>query len=357
MDRWRGFGQAYILGDGAAAALVSDEGGFAEVRSLNSGVLHELEKWHRGDGPLILREDAYSMSDMAERAQRFTDREMPLSETMEKLTLFDLEIIQRSLVDAGINASDLAMVVPINMDGRMIEYSIMMPLGLTMERCSWDFGRAVGHVGGADVFITLEHLVRTRAVSPGDHVLLVSQGAGLAVQRGRGHRHGGAALGGVTAPRARGPAPLGRRTRQGPRPLLVRVADLGVRAGRPRLPLRARRASTRAGAGAHKRWGLAPSDAVAHGPHLVRVAGQSAWPSIAVGPRPVGCRTTRSATLLVRVAGLAVPAGRPRRPLLPDPRPPRPGRTRGAVGRVRRRGRSASCRWPRRWSGRSPPSW
>ncbi|WP_225656677.1 ketoacyl-ACP synthase III family protein [Streptomyces pseudogriseolus] len=178
MDRWRGFGQAYILGDGAAAALVSDEGGFAEVRSLNSGVLHELERWHRGDGPLILREGAGSMSDMAERAQRFTDREMPLSETMEKLTLFDLEIIQRSLVDAGINASDLAMVVPINMDGRMIEYSIMMPLGLTMERCSWDFGRAVGHVGGADVFITLEHLVRTRAVSPGDHVLLVSQGPG-----------------------------------------------------------------------------------------------------------------------------------------------------------------------------------
>ncbi|MDO0924393.1 ketoacyl-ACP synthase III family protein [Streptomyces sp. TG1A-8] len=178
MDRWKGFGQAYILGDGAAAALVSDAGGFAAVRSLNSGVLPELEQWHRGDGPLLLREGGAQTVDMAERAQRFTDREMPLSETMEKLTLFDLEIIQRSLVDADLNAADLAKVVPINMDGRMIEYSIMMPLGLPMSRCSWDFGRAVGHVGGADVFITLEHLVRTREVGPGDHVLLVSQGPG-----------------------------------------------------------------------------------------------------------------------------------------------------------------------------------
>jgi 3-oxoacyl-[acyl-carrier-protein] synthase-3 len=33
-------------------------------------------------------------------------------------------------------------------------------------------------VGGADVFITLEHLVRTREVAPGDHVLLISQGPG-----------------------------------------------------------------------------------------------------------------------------------------------------------------------------------
>ncbi|WP_128381911.1 ketoacyl-ACP synthase III family protein [Streptomyces cavernae] len=177
MDRWKGLGQAYILGDGAAAALVSDEEGFAEVRSLNSGVLHELESWHRGDGPLLLREDAGPTSDMVERAEQFAER-MPLSETMEKLTLFDLDIIHRSLVDAGLNASDLARVVPINMDGRMIEYSVMMPLGLPMSRCSWEFGKGVGHVGGADVFITLEHLVRTREVSPGDHVLLVSQGPG-----------------------------------------------------------------------------------------------------------------------------------------------------------------------------------
>ncbi|MEU8976797.1 ketoacyl-ACP synthase III family protein [Streptomyces monashensis] len=178
IDRWTGYGQSYFLGDGAASVLLSAEEGFATVRSLHAGVLPELEKWHRGDGPQLLRGQSDSMADMAQRAEQFTETELSLSDTLEKLTVFDLGVIHRALVDADLNAADIAKVVPINMDGRMIEYSLMMPLGLPMSRSSWDFGKSVGHVGGADVFITLEHLVRTREVGPGDHVLLVSQGPG-----------------------------------------------------------------------------------------------------------------------------------------------------------------------------------
>lgn len=178
VDRWKGIGQAYISGDGGAAVIVSADEGFAEVRALNAGVLNELEKWHRGDGPLLLRGTDDPAGNMSERATRFTETEMSLSETIEKLTLFGLDLIHRTLVDAGLNASDLAKVVSINMDGRMIEYSIMMPLGLPMSKSAWDYGKSVGHIGGADVFITLEHLVRTREVGVGDHVLLFSQGPG-----------------------------------------------------------------------------------------------------------------------------------------------------------------------------------
>lgn len=118
------------------------------------------------------------MADMAARAERFTETELSLSETLERLSVFDLGIIHRALVDADLNASDLAKVVPIHMDGRMIEYSVMAPLGLPMSKSSFDYGRSVGHIGGADVFLTLEHLVRTGEVGPGDHVLLISQGPG-----------------------------------------------------------------------------------------------------------------------------------------------------------------------------------
>ncbi|WP_055495829.1 ketoacyl-ACP synthase III family protein [Streptomyces sp. TP-A0356] len=177
VDRWTGYGQSYFLGDGGAAVLLSAEEGFAEVRSLHAGVLPALEKWHRGDGPLLLRGETDAM-DMQERTARFNETEMTVSETLEKLSIFDLDVIHRALVDADLNAADLAKVVPINMDGRMIEYSLMLPLSLPMSRSSWDFGKGVGHVGGADVFITLGHLVRTREVGPGDHVLLVSQGPG-----------------------------------------------------------------------------------------------------------------------------------------------------------------------------------
>lgn len=178
IDRWTGFDQSYFLGDGGAAVLLSAEEGFAEVRSLHSGLLPTLEKWHRGDGPLLLSGEPGSMADMAQRAQQFAETELSLSETLEKLSVFDLGIIHRALVDADLNASDLAKVVPIHMDGRMIEYSVMAPLGLPLSKSSFDFGRGAGHIGGADVFVTLEHLVRTAEVGPGDHVLLVSQGPG-----------------------------------------------------------------------------------------------------------------------------------------------------------------------------------
>ncbi|MEV5205168.1 ketoacyl-ACP synthase III family protein [Streptomyces sp. NPDC053720] len=179
IDRWRGFGDSYILADGAAAAVITRDSGFAEIRSLNSGTLPELERWHRGDEPLLPPRDGSGREvAVAERAALFNEREMSLAETVERISEFDLSIVQRSLVDADLNASDIAKVVPINQDGRMIEYSIMGPLGLPMSRSSWDFGRTVGHVGAADLIISLDHLARTGEVSPGDHVLLLSQGPG-----------------------------------------------------------------------------------------------------------------------------------------------------------------------------------
>ncbi|WP_244328977.1 ketoacyl-ACP synthase III family protein [Streptomyces marokkonensis] len=178
LNRYSGLGQAYFLSDGGASALISADEGFAQVRSLSSGILPELERWHRGDGSLLPGGERTDDGDMAERATRYSETETPLSETLEKLTLFNLGVVRRALVSADLNAGDIARVVPINMDGRMVEYSVMMPLGLPMDRSTWSFGKGIGHVGGTDVFITLEHLVRTREVAPGDHVLLVSQGPG-----------------------------------------------------------------------------------------------------------------------------------------------------------------------------------
>ncbi|MFD7033117.1 ketoacyl-ACP synthase III family protein [Streptomyces sp. NPDC059917] len=179
IDRWRGFGDSYILADGAAAAVVGSGSGFAEVRSINSGTLAELEKWHRGDESLLPPQDgAGERIAVAERAALFNEREMPLAETVERIGEFDLGLIHRSLVDAGLNAADLARVIPINQDGRMIEFSVLAPLGLPMSRSSWEFGRGIGHVGAADLVISLDHLVRTGELAPGDHVLLLSQGPG-----------------------------------------------------------------------------------------------------------------------------------------------------------------------------------
>ncbi|MEV5985174.1 ketoacyl-ACP synthase III family protein [Streptomyces sp. NPDC052051] len=178
VNRWNDFGQTYVLSDGGAAVLVG-ESGFAELRSINSGTLPKLERWHRGQEPLVPSGDAGAMGfNVNERFDWFNENEMSLADTLESLTEFGAGIMRRSLVDAGLNAADLARVIPINLDGRMVEFSVMAPLGLPMSRSSWDFGRTVGHAGAADPVISLEHLLCTGELSPGDHVLLTSQGPG-----------------------------------------------------------------------------------------------------------------------------------------------------------------------------------
>jgi 3-oxoacyl-[acyl-carrier-protein] synthase-3 len=179
IDRWHGFGDSYILADGAAAAVVTAAPGFAELRSVCSGTLPELERWHRGTAPLSPPDAATAERvSMAERSAAFTDDELPLARAVESLSEFDVGIIQRALVDAGLNVGDLARVITINEDGRMVEFTTLGPLGLDLSRSVWDYGRSVGHVGAADLVISLEHLLGTRQVAPGDHLLLVSQGPG-----------------------------------------------------------------------------------------------------------------------------------------------------------------------------------
>jgi 3-oxoacyl-[acyl-carrier-protein] synthase III len=179
INRWKDFGSTYILSDGAAAAVVSADSGFAEIRSLNTGTLHMLEKWHRGEESLLPPQTkAHEELSVGERAIQFNENDMPLTEILESLSKFDLDILFRSLVDADVNAADIAKVIAINLDGRMIDQALMQPLGLPMERSTWEFGKSVGHAGAADLIISLDHSVRSGELSPGDHVLLTSQGPG-----------------------------------------------------------------------------------------------------------------------------------------------------------------------------------
>jgi 3-oxoacyl-[acyl-carrier-protein] synthase III len=178
VDRWNGFGETYVLADGAAAALVGRQG-FAQLRSINSGTLPALEGWHRGQDSLLPYTDPNGVTfNVAERANWFHETELSLPDTLETVTDFGIGIMQRALVDADLNETDLARVISINLAGQMVEFTVMAPLGLPMSRSSWDFGRTVGHAGAADLFISLEHLLCAGELSPGDHVMLTSQGPG-----------------------------------------------------------------------------------------------------------------------------------------------------------------------------------
>lgn len=179
IDRWKGFGTGFTASDAGAAVLFSGESGCAALRALNSGTQPELEQWHRGEESMLpFREKTGGASSVLELLSYFNQHVVPLDKCMEMIRDFELDIVHRSLVDAGLNASDLAWVVASNTDARMIDQMKMQPLGLPMSRSNWEFGRIYGHMGGCDMAVSLNHLMTTGQVAVGDHILMTSSGPG-----------------------------------------------------------------------------------------------------------------------------------------------------------------------------------
>lgn len=177
-DRWSDLGPVHIAGDGAAAVVLGTAPGFAELRCVNSGTVPELEGWQRGAASLLPPAKAEERPwDATERSMQFM-AQMPLPELIEYVTKFSVDLVHRSLVDAGINASDLAKIISVNNDRRSVEQGLLTYVDLPMDRSVWDFGRSVGHVGACDLIISLNHLVETRQLEPGDNVMLLSAGPG-----------------------------------------------------------------------------------------------------------------------------------------------------------------------------------
>ncbi|MET9357718.1 ketoacyl-ACP synthase III family protein [Streptomyces sp. NPDC006617] len=173
LDRWRGSAPGIVMGDGAAAVTLSSEGGFAEIVAANSSTLPALEGWHRGDDDLLPpQEPMFQPLSVGRTVEEFTKSTMAMTEAIELISKFSLGLVQRSIVDAGINASDVAALISVNADGRALEQWFLEPLGIPAGRTSWEIGRTVGHVGGCDQFISLDRMLASGAVGPGDHVIL-----------------------------------------------------------------------------------------------------------------------------------------------------------------------------------------
>jgi 3-oxoacyl-[acyl-carrier-protein] synthase-3 len=84
----------------------------------------------------------------------------------------------RALAAAGVDIKQIARVVT-PASGRLKgDFQMHDLLGVTEECTTWDFGRTTGHIGAGDWALGVEHLLRTRAVAPGDKVLLFGGGAG-----------------------------------------------------------------------------------------------------------------------------------------------------------------------------------
>jgi 3-oxoacyl-[acyl-carrier-protein] synthase III len=182
-DRWRA--APTVFGDGAAAMVLTRRPGLAQVLSVGSAAVPELEEGGRYGEPMfppgattgapvdwVTRDEGFSK--VVETAPELRIAWIMVQKAM-------MQLVARVTREAGIGFDDLSYVALTNLAPDAIEHRWMDLLRLPMSRSTWEFGRTVGHLGASDPLVSLEHLMRTGRVSAGDHVLLGGIGSGVTI--------------------------------------------------------------------------------------------------------------------------------------------------------------------------------
>lgn len=181
VDRWRT--GDFVLGDGACALVLRRDRGFARILSVGSMVVPELEEMSRsGEAEFPPGATTGTFFDLKGRVQEFGRVGEQRSDT--KLAWLVLQkkmlmLINRTLAEAGITMADVTRASLTSLAPHSFEHRWLDLLGLTVDETTWDYGRGIGHIGAADPFLGLRHLIDGGEVKPGDHVLLGGVGSGV----------------------------------------------------------------------------------------------------------------------------------------------------------------------------------
>jgi 3-oxoacyl-[acyl-carrier-protein] synthase III len=176
IDRWNG-APGYIVGDAGSALLLCRGAGFARLRAVGSASMPELEQLHRGGEPLYPSSTPLGTQvSMKSRALYFREKVMSLADAAQVHTRAQVELIERTLDEADRKLDDMTRVIYGNAAGYLTEQLLLEPLGIPIDRTTWQFGRGIGHTGASDQLLSLNHLLVTGQLAVGDHVLLAGGG-------------------------------------------------------------------------------------------------------------------------------------------------------------------------------------
>ncbi|MCI3275034.1 ketoacyl-ACP synthase III family protein [Streptomyces cylindrosporus] len=181
LDRW-GSVPGVILGDGASAVTLTKRPGFARLLSVNNGGVPDLEGMYRGNEPLYPGDVRLRpVPDMRQLATAYKENTPDSFEAMVLAAKVQLELVDRSLDQAGITIADVTRVAYVHYARQPLQMWLLDPLDLPLEKSTWEFGRGVGHIGPTDQIAAWDHLLTAGELGPGDHLLLVGLGPGMTI--------------------------------------------------------------------------------------------------------------------------------------------------------------------------------
>jgi 3-oxoacyl-[acyl-carrier-protein] synthase-3/clorobiocin biosynthesis protein CloN2 len=180
-DRWR-IGP-FILGDAASAVVLSKEPGFAVLKSICSAAVSGIEEAGRAGEPMFPPGPTIGRQvDFLARGRAFMRDPEARRSAAERFATVNQrmkQIVDRALAQAGIELGDIARIAFISVAREIMKQRGLAALGVPIEMSTWDFGRTIGHCGASDQVLAIDHLLDTRQVGPGDHLLLMSSAPGI----------------------------------------------------------------------------------------------------------------------------------------------------------------------------------
>lgn len=172
-----------ILGDAATAAVVSNQSGFAQVLSLATRSLSDLEELYRASLPLYPPTDpGATPTRLGERFSAYADRDPEsFRAAMLQLKKARTDLAKQVLAEADLPPEQVTRVLHVFSGADRYLKQLLWPLGIPPQRGVLDYGRAVGHLGANDHLAALDHLLQTGELVPGNHVLMMANGIGATV--------------------------------------------------------------------------------------------------------------------------------------------------------------------------------
>jgi 3-oxoacyl-[acyl-carrier-protein] synthase-3 len=181
VDRWR-TSSLFVLGDGAAAVVLSKQGGFARLLAVGSLSNPEMEELHRGGETLFPPGITVGAKMDLEARLEYWRQAWARGVTPPMGHMGDLVsgAVGRTLGEVGLSMSDIARVAHVHFAIDALRQMYMDPLDIDERKHgTWEFGRRAGHAGAVDAVAGLHHLWTTGQVGPGDHVLLLGATPGM----------------------------------------------------------------------------------------------------------------------------------------------------------------------------------
>lgn len=163
-----------LFGDGAGATVLA-----ATEEREDSAILHfTMDAEGTGDSVLFIPAGGSRLpASQMTIDERLHYVKMSGREVYKRAVKRNLELVDQTLAEAGVDASDIALVIPHQSNLRIIE-SARERLGLPRDRMYTNIHR-YGNTSAASIPLGLDECLRSGRIKRGDLVLLIAFGAGF----------------------------------------------------------------------------------------------------------------------------------------------------------------------------------